>query len=379
MFAFGAAVSLAFGPGMFDAGTAVRWAVLALGAPLCLIFSTVHVPRPAILIALALGLLLAATCLYAPDTGNALDEFFHMSILLGVFMLGAATTDLEKFWRGIAAGVAVSAVIACIQSFGYSPVYQSVPPAGLFMNKNILAESALIALLVSIAYRRYVLLMFAVMAWALTTSIAAWGAFWFAVAVWILTSKRLPALVAYILIAVLVAATSLFFVLGWPSALARIAIWSWALQDLSLFGHGLGSFGAAHALTEFTHSEPLQAIYEFGIFAIVPVAVFLYALGGKNEPERSILFAIAALSFLSFPLHMPLTGACAALAAGNLVAGRLFVRERNVSGSSLAFLTSGWQGTRRARNHEANKYRADDLPALSPFKATEFVLRVADK
>ena len=76
--------------------------------------------------------------------------------------------------------------------------------------------------------------------------------------------------------------------------------------------------------------------------AIAAGAIFAYAMRGENGSgnklvrERVVLGTVGALCLFSFPLHMPLTGFAAALAAGHLVGARLLVRRRELAGAGYA-------------------------------------------
>lgn len=340
LFLLGFAVTVAFWPGLVSAALAPRWAALAVGAPLCLMLTTCqgdeHAPDGGrgLLLLLAFVLLsgASASVFWTPDILTGLNEVAHLAILLTVFYLGAMAEDLSPAWFGIAAGVTVSAAIAIAQSLGWEAIAQTAAPAGLFVNKNFLAETGVVALVAMIGARAWWWIPGPAVGALLPVSKGALGAL--ALIGAIALYRRHPYLAMSLGTAVLLLAALAF---AWPlsTAAQRIDLWSTALGDLRWFGHGAGSFQVTYPFAEFAHSEPVQFAYELGLLGIPFAAVLLYALGplgapfaagGAHEVEWFILLAIAAIGLLSFPLRLPVTGFAAALAAGHLVAGRLRLR-----------------------------------------------------
>lgn len=330
LFLLGLVVALAFWPGLVGAGFAPRWSALAVGAPFCLLWAEgrdEHAPdgRQGLLLLLVLVLLsgASASLLWTPDPLTGLNELAHLLILATVFYLGVAAEDLAPAWDGLALGVTGSAALAVAQVLGWEGLPQVAVPGGLFVNKNFLAEAGMVALVAMMASGRWWLVPGPVVAVALTTSRAVLGALVLTAALAFM--RRVPQL-SWLLLVLVSLATVLAFALPVPSAEQRIDFWVSALSDLRWLGHGLGSFQVAYPLIEFAHSEPVQLTYELGVLGVPVVALLIYALGGAHEVEWYVLASVALVGLLSFPLHLPVTGFAAALAAGHLVGGRLRVR-----------------------------------------------------
>lgn len=279
----------------------------------------------------------AVTLFWSPDALGGADDLVHIAILLSAFCLGASVKDLSMVWRGVAIGLAVSGFIAVAQLCGWEALPQAVKPAGLFMNKNVLGETALVAAVAMFFSRSWWLFILAVATLLLSTSKGAIGAGILVAGLWLLPQRPR---VAKPLLCGVIAAVVYAFAAELPSAAVRWAGWSDVLANATLFGNGLGSFEANYPAMQFAHSEPIQMVYELGIFSAPIFALFIYVLRdyGARKPEWFILVAVVAVSLLSFPLHMPLTGFAAALAAGHLAGGRSLVRAWKL----------GWRGAHRS-------------------------------
>lgn len=313
---------------MLTSALAPRWAVLAVGIPLCLLLQErkdTNIKRLPYWLLLVLCAMAVPT-LWAQDQFSSLDELIHFAILAGAFYLGAQERDLTPAWLGIAAGVNISAVLALWQMLGWADIEQAIPPAGLFMNKNMFAEAGMVSLvaLLALGKRYYLLLPGTLVATILPASRAVYGALLITLAV--MWSRKRPYLSATAFLLVLVAAVTSFIFMRAESASLRLEYWAAAVSHLSWLGHGANSFSALVPSAWYAHSEPVQLAYEFGVLALPLFVLVIYALGGPHGPERLVLFAVVAVGLLSFPLRMPLTGFAAALAAGHLVAGRFDLR-----------------------------------------------------
>jgi hypothetical protein len=313
----------AFWPGIVDGATAPRWAVLGVLVPLCLLLAGPARVRP--MVALAALAFLGAAALsisWAPDRLSATDELVHMTILAAAMWLGASLDDLSPFWGGAAAGVSISVLLAVAQTFGFDGVPQAVSPAGLFGNKNVLAEACLLALVVAWA------LPFALLGLALAGSKAALGAATVMLAVWL--RKRAP-LASKAILAGLVLALVWLVASGNESFSIRLGYWTEAASAMTPLGHGIGSFAAFNPEAEFAHSEVIQLAFEMGLIGLLLVGVYAYAMGGIDVgagvgPELVVLVGVGAVSLFGFALHMPLTAVAASLAVGRLARARMLAR-----------------------------------------------------
>lgn len=315
MFLFAFLVAVAFIPGILDPGTVPRWAVMAAGAPLLLMMRSERLPAPlggwgvVVLVSLYTGLA------WTPDLLTGLDELSRLLILALVFCLGASLDDLDDAWKGLCVGVTVSAVIAIAQAYGWKYFDQASGPAGLFMNKNVLAEAGLVALIASRG--RGWLAVGPVVAILIGGSRSVFGVMLVLAAIQLWPRRR----VAAVLVGMIPAVTLAFVAIrGSSSLIERFGIWRDALKGgAALFGNGIGSFITAFPWAEHAHSEPLQLAYEHGVFAI-PLVWLLWILWRTDgDPtDRIVLAGVVLCGLLAFPFRMPLTAFALALAAGHL-------------------------------------------------------------
>lgn len=281
----------------------------------------------------------ALSLIWTPDRLTGANDLFQIVILAAVALAVANAEDVSPLMIGATVGLAVSSVLAVAQFWGWSPIEQATPPAGLFLNRDMLAEFAAPLLVWVIADRRY----------------------WFAVI------PAIPLLICQSRVSLLAAAAGLLVVLPLRvslgvglaaclgmgllgtlpfnpakiiSASARWDIWTGALSDLRLVGHGLGSFMATYPQWEYAHSDLLQTVYELGIGAILLVALAIVVSWQTNGvAARGALLAMGIEVLVAFPLHLPATGFLAMALVGNAgraryrlrlhaAVGRGFVRER---------------------------------------------------
>lgn len=322
LFVLAFVVATAFVPWFMDTATVPRWCVMAAGAPLLLMFASSEIPSPTKgLGALAL-MCLAASLLWTVDALSGMDDLSHWLILAVVFCLGAAYEDLTPAWRGLSAGVTVSACIAIAQKFGWHGLPEAATPGGLFANRNILAEAAVVALVTSRGK-----LLWSVgpaLAIVLAGSRNAFGVLILMAGLQLWQHNRRAALVL-IVPTVLVALMTFVFLM--PGAVERLEVYETALRGLTLFGNGIGSFAGMYSYFEYAHSDALQLLFEHGVLAL-PMFFLLWILWSPfdDEPANLAITAVVLLGVLAFPLHMPATGFCLALAAGH--APRVWSRVR---------------------------------------------------
>ncbi len=321
MWLIGFGVAVAFWPGLLSAATVPRWALLAAGLPLVSRLDPRALdPVVAWPMAVLLGWAGLSLC-WTPDFLTGAHELFHLLILTGVALAVANAGGPESSLNGAAWGLAVSAVLSIAQVAGWSPVEQTTPPpAGLFYNRDVLAEFAAPLVVWLLANRRFgfaALCAFPLLFCQSRVALVAAGAGCLMILPWrVLVVGAILALIAMLLLGTLPFGLDKF-----GSASERWAIWSAALSDLQLFGHGLGSFTTTFPKWDYAHGDFFQAIYELGIgavgFAALSVVVFWRT---PSRPERAVLLAIAVEILVAFPFHLPATGFLAMALVGG--AGR---------------------------------------------------------
>lgn len=318
------AVSVAFWPGLLSAATAPRWCLLAVSLPLVAWLDPRNLD-PRILGLALVGLAYAGlSLLWAPDRLTGADNLFHLLILAGAFLAGAALTDVAPVMLALAAGLCVSAGIAVFQIAGHSPVEQAASPAGLFYNRDILGETIAPVLVWLVCTKRFA---FAVpLALALALSQSRVGMIAVLVALFLAYPRRTwPLAVAALMYA------NLAYAFSWApfgagkieSIGLRLGVWNDAISGLSWLGKGIGSFTAIYPRWDYAHSDVLQLAFETGAIGVATGGVLCVFLWCRSQgAERTLLVALAIEAALSFPLHAPVTAFVASLLAGHLCRAR---------------------------------------------------------
>ncbi len=280
----------------------------------------------------------AVSLLWSPDPYGGFNEVAHFTVLTGAFVLGGNLVDVSPVMRGLSLGLTVSAVVCALRWLGVDLVTQNAAsdiPAGLFFNSNMLAELAAPVLVWGIVARAKVgwllgpaaCFAFALDRAAALSSIAALAIFkvprWF----WLFWPFLFPVLLLVFLIMTEVGPDRLW------SLDERLSIWSSALSGLTVFGRGAGSFMALFQ-AEYAHNDLLQALFEFGVAALIPAAVLVYSLlrPQNDSAARSAYLLLLLEGLVSFPLQLPASGVLTMLLAGSLCASGGDLRGRKPGG-----------------------------------------------
>lgn len=315
----GFAVAVAFWPGLISAAVVPRWALLAAGLPL------VSWLDPRRLSPVALGLLGAAvlyaalSLAWAPDPVRGVNDLIRLLILGAAMLVGANLNDIGPVMRAMAWGVAVSCVLAIVQMFGWSIVAQAAPPAGLFYNRDFLAEIAAVFFVWAVLSREWAVIPLLLIPLAVSGSrIALIGV----AAGFMVLRPRISIPIALVAITLIAAVTAGFSdkvtTIG-----ARLDIWRVALGGITLWGNGLESFTAAYPASEYAHSDFFQSLYELGIGALPLLVLLLMATWqGGASPLGAAMACVLAEYFVAFPLHLPTSAFVVGLLAGHLVRHR---------------------------------------------------------
>jgi len=134
------------------------------------------------------------------------------------------------------------------------------------------------------------------------------------------------------------------------SDVMRMVIWKAAWQSLTLFGWGPGVFftimlpnGTGGAFyPEYAHNDALQLVFEYGIGAAIPFAIFAFALSRTKAREWPVVLAFVAAGCYSMPLYMPITSFLALVAVGRVL--RDYALVRDVGSDRGRYVLSWWQG-----------------------------------
>ncbi len=307
----------------------------------------------------ALGLFLgiaAASLIWTPFLDDGVLEFAYLLTFAGAVWLGLLLEDLRCVFLAATLGIGLSSLIAISQWMGFNPVISLTPrPSGLFLNANILAETAalvFVGLIVQSAnWRQSHPFVWSMAALGTAPSLllpmhrGSMIALGIAGTIWLLAKlKKCDRLGAEM--RTIVGITGLFFVLSiltlrflwsWKplaSVEERLTIWRAAFDGLSITGHGAGSFRGLFAIyaAPYTdtlnlsalhaHNDLLELAFNYGIFAALPVLGVALILYRTSSPLRYVVVVFLVEGCFEFPLYMPATSMLAAIALGACIRDR---------------------------------------------------------
>lgn len=321
-------VGVAYWPWAVSATTAGRWAVLAIAVPVMLIGGGRTRMGFGHWLGLALLLYAAASAAWSPSPWDTAGAVWQLALLAGTFMLAAEIRDIGPVLDALAGAIWVSVPFVVLQSFGIDVVETTDHgDAGLFLNRDLLAEAAALALIGVAWRRRWILAAGPALCCALAGSrgvavpLGVGLIAWALSRPWSIRSVLVVWAAAAIVLIIAVAAAHLFD--HDPRAIdARLAYWDLAWINLTWAGHGLGSFAAMAPTIEYVHNEPLQLVFELGAGAGLSAALVVYAVGTADPLGRALFLALGAECLFGFPLHAPLTAYLGAVLAGYLCGTR---------------------------------------------------------
>ena len=344
-------VTVAYVPGIPSGAVSPRWWVLAIGLAILHTLGW----RPwrsgwggwcfAALLAYA-----AASLLWSIDPLSTGLAVFQLAILGTAFMAGAQETDLKPFWYGIAAGLAINAVVLVLQ---LANVPIAVPRGnfsaltGLFLNRDSLADLGALAVIGLCAYRptrapeNAILDSFfpaAMTAALMVAIIPASRSAWLALAICGLVTwlsgysrrARIQIVLMIFVLAMVFAAADVYLDDSGRRLLSlqnRLVFWDWTIANLTPFGWGLGTYPSVFVF-EHAHNEVLEYAFELGAPSALLWAVFIYAIGAPQSGERLVLLGLFVEALVGFPLHDPATAFVGAVCLGRCCAARSALRQR---------------------------------------------------
>lgn len=290
----------------------------------------------------ALLVLALVSFAWGPEPLNGINGFLQLALLAGAFVAGRAGCA-EYIFEGATWGMIVNSSLAVAQSLGWHPVMEvsTAMPAGLFGNRDFMAEAALLVIVPLVWNRRWFMAAAILPALLLPmdrTVILA-GAVVTALVVWKLSRT-------VTIIAVSAACLGVALVTLSPakshSAQDRIDLWKDTLAGTTFLGRGIGQFyntfpeqatrqPIERIRSDHAHNDWLELAYELGIVGIVLGGIFAAGVfSGPTSWEKSVFIALCIMSCFAFPLHNPTTGILGLVAAGGVY------RRRNMECGGLA-------------------------------------------
>lgn len=309
-------------------GVDITWAVLAGVLPFFLLkpirMTSVHW--------LGIGFLCYAgiSIIWTPFPEKGWVYLAQFAILGMVFAVGANSRDSHGVYCGLGIGGTIAGLLALAQWWVFDSsgaetslfgILQASPPAGLWGNSSILAQTAAIILVITLAERMWWAVPGCTLAVALGGSRAAY------VALALVAVMCMPRLWIGVLIGGGLLCLVGYVDMGKASDL-RFEIWDELVRHISLFGDGLGSFqyNTSRGFSLHAHNDSLELLYELGIGASLAYLIFLLCIESGNATERAALFTFATIATFAFPLYLSPSGFMAAYVAGSAAGRRAVVQ-----------------------------------------------------
>lgn len=303
-----------------------RWAVIAIGASICLLMIRKPTLGWAHFWALLLFMYGVVSLTWSASPWDTLGELLHWLWLFILFTVASNYHKPERVLIAVCLGLVVNFVFVLFE-FGGDMLVVNVAndhPAGLFLSRNALGEISAVCLVWALARcscprvstpwmgMLIPVPLFLTLASGSRGALLATGVG----LIWLLRGwwSRLGILVATVL------CIAVWTVIKNPtleSITVRFDIWQLMLRNLTWFGHGLETFGTL-ASQEIGHNDPLQFVFELGLGGLFAVALLTCACGraGRRLPETGALAALAAASLVSFPYQHPMGAAFMAILSG---------------------------------------------------------------
>jgi O-antigen ligase len=361
-------LAIAFNPFTFTGATSPRWALLAVALP----FLCLRSPPGNFTITHLLGLVFIAwasiTLIWTANLWDGLAALILIIILTSAFVYGTRLQSLNYIFTGMALGISVSSLILIIPPLHNLPSIVLLYPHGLFGNRNMLAEVAVLTALGCLAYKQYWYipgLLPAIFWQPITRGAILAGLAGFGCWLWP-RSKTLTAVLAGAVCIAALAAYSLDYRIG--SVDERLAAWQAILSHITLSGHGLGSlYTLSPYLTDHwdttvqrldhAHNEAIEVLFELGIIGLAAyIAIIAIALGSAAADIRIVLVGFLVISCVAFPWHIPANAFIGALCLGHAVRHGAALRWRDFHWRSILRL-----GLKGGADH------GDERPILAGF------------
>lgn len=314
-------LSIFYVPFFFSGATNTRWAFLAVTTPILILilerqsFTLLH------LIGLSFCIFSLFSLLWTFNFYDSIDNLINLFIIAQIFVLGNRLNDLKPIFLGLGFGIAISSFYTFILNY----------EGGLFINRNILADAAILTIVGLIIYKLWWLIPLALPS-ALTGSRAVIIAALASLAAFVWNKNKFAKYGILILIIFVVVASIIFdYRIG--SIIQRLELWKDIVNGFSLLGNGYGSLYSAYpyfseaidTLKErprYAHNDLIQIVFELGICGYILAILFISILLRININEKYIIFTFIILSLFSFPFHMPVSAFIFSIVAGYMSRNR---------------------------------------------------------
>lgn len=323
-----------FYSGVAEAAGTPKWVFLSIALPLLLLTRETKA-HPA---GLAFMLWASLSVFWAISWYEAVQGLWHLAIIACAFAMRLDEREYRRCLIAFGWGMAINAPIVVAQFNDWTWITQAVPPAGLFMNKNHLAEAALLASAGLIVAKHYWPLPLTVLATILPGSRGVFVAIAIMTAIWVWRQSRLAA-VAIVLGGALIVWWMIPPGFLTDSSGARIALWanSLAIAWDNPLGVGIGNYWNAYppyhdavmqtpinawwfnTRPEAAHNDAITLLVELGIPGLILFGMVLW-----TARWDWLLLAFILAGLFAYPFYLPATAVMAALCAGRAARGRGF-------------------------------------------------------
>lgn len=321
MFYLGLLTAVCYIPGYIGASIPAQLAFLSIVLPLGLWRHTpLSLGHLAGLLTLGWS---AISLLWTPNIWDGLHGLWLFAIWALTFYLGSTITDLRPIWRGLAAGLTVSSLVAIVQALGYRPVESTGDTGfpGLLFNQTVLGASCALTIIALWTQRQWLWIPGLLPGLYLANSRGAY------------LTLAIVAVARYLhwtVAAGVLSLGGLFFLTHLSgSDSIRLTIWGAAGRVLTLLGYGIGSFSTFLMLTptqlyhpDRVHNDYLQLLFELGLGAIPIFYIYLANLRDRRSDHWPVFLAFAILGLFYFPLWAPVPAFIGCLCAGTMFADR---------------------------------------------------------
>lgn len=305
MFWLGAIASLCYVPGLTGAFIATQWPLFGAVLPFVLLRTGPFTWLHGLWVAFILYAAIRVPFSPLPDAG--VFAVWLLAIMGLSLWLGTTATTLRKLYAGLAVGGAVSSAIGVMQYAGYDILpLTSIAPAGLYVNS--VQQGAVLALLIVALVSERMWLWALPLVPGLLVSGSRGALIALAVGLFGCYARRLWVLLP-------VACAGAFYLLSPLSSSdqLRVFIWRVTAENLSWLGLGPGMFytllmkrDGSTFYPEYAHNDVLQLVFEYGVAAALPVAVFAFVLAKPYAREWPVVVTFIAAGCYSMPFFMPL-------------------------------------------------------------------------
>lgn len=317
MFLLGLILPICFLPGIIGASVPVQWVLLSAILPLGL--WRVGSLNPGHLVGLAALAWSALSILWVQNVHDYGYGLWLAGIWALSFWLGSTTTNLVPLWKGLAAGMSISSLVALAQYLGYSPVLVHSGYPGLLFNTTLSAATCALVLIGLACNRLWLWLPLPALGLLLANSRGAYLTLAAA------TAMRFAPW--YLVLTVLIACGVLLSITPSGSDTTRLVNWGMAIRGMTPWGNGIGSYGSIYYIfnqqlirPERVHNDYLQLWFELGFGSLTILSLYALALFNRQNLHWPVFVAFAILGLFYFPLWAPTTAFIGCLTAGRIIA-----------------------------------------------------------